>query len=280
MFRARFLRLSLVVMITIASRGALGADFASLALWYDKPATTWVEALPVGNGRLGAMVFGDPIHETVQLNEDTVWAGSPYRNDNPAAQEALPQIRRLLFDGQWADAQRLARRVMVSTTAHGMPFQTCGELSLTFQGHEQYRDYRRELDLQNAIATTTYRVDDVHFTREVFASFDVNVICIRLTADQPGKVGFALGLKRAAPVKVATIGPDTLVMSGTTSSHEGIKGKVDFQVRAKVIVEGGAINSADSKLEVTNADTATILIAVGTNFENYASLAADPSQHS
>ncbi len=271
-------RVSLVVMIMVISQNSFGAKPDPLKLWYNKPATAWVEALPIGNGRLGAMVFGDPVRETVQLNEDTVWAGSPYRNDNPLALEALPRIRELLFKGLWADAQKLARHAMVSPTAEGMPFQTCGDLLLSFPGHEQYRDYRRELDLQSAIATTSYSVNEVGFTREVFASFDANAIFIRLTADHPGKIAFALGLKRAASVNIATVGHDTLIMSGTTSSHQGIEGKLKFQVRAKVISDGGAIKAANGAIEVSNADAATILVAIGTNFENYASLAADPSQ--
>jgi len=265
-------------MIMAAFEQTFGAGLEPLKLWYNKPATVWVEALPIGNGRLGAMVFGDPAREIAQLNEDTVWAGSPYRNDNPLALEALPKIRDLLCMGQWADAQKLARNAMTSPTAQGMPFQTCGNLLLSFPGHEKYRDYRRELDLQTAIATTNYSVDGMRFTREIFASFDSNVIFIHLTADQPGKVNFLLGLDRPAPVDVSIVGQDSLVMLGTTSSHEGIEGRLKFQVRAKVIVNGGAVNATKSAIEVTNADTATILITIGTNFENYASLAADPSQ--
>jgi alpha-L-fucosidase 2 len=278
MFPLRFLRLSVVVMIMVASQKSLGAKLDPIKLWYDKPATAWVEALPIGNGRLGAMVFGDVARETIQLNEDTVWAGSPYRNDNPLALQALPQLRELIFKGQWADAQKLARRAMVSPTAQGMPYQTCGSLLLTFPGREQYRDYRRELDLQNAIATTVYSVNGVRFTREAFVSFDTNAVFIRLTADQPGRLDFALDLNRESPVDVATVGQDTLVMSGLTSSHQGIEGKLKFEVRAKVIVDGGAVNAAGGALAITHADAATILIAIGTNFQNYASLAADPSQ--
>jgi alpha-L-fucosidase 2 len=266
------------MMVLMASQETFGAKSESLKLWYDKPAAAWIEALPVGNGRLGAMIFGNPVRETIQLNEDTVWAGSPYRNDNPLALEALPRIRELLFKDQWADAQKLARHAMVSPTAQGMPYQTCGNLILSFPGHEQYGDYRRELDLQSAIATTTYSVNGVRFTREVFASFDTNAIFVRLTADHPGNVDFALGLNRAASVDIATVGQDILVMSGITSSHQGIEGRLKFEVRAKVIVDGGAVNAANGALAVTNADAATILITIGTNFENYASLAADPSQ--
>jgi alpha-L-fucosidase 2 len=266
------------MMVLMASQKTFGAKSEPLKLWYDKPAAAWVEALPVGNGQLGAMVFGDPARETIQLNQDTVWAGSPYRNDNPLALAALPKIRELIFKGQWADAQKLASHAMVSPTAQGVPYQTCGNLVLSFPGHEQFTDYRRELDLPTALATTTYSVNGVRFTRVVFASFDTNAIFIRLTADQPGMINFALGLNRDSPVDVANVGQDTLVMSGITSSHQGIEGKLKFQVRAKVIIDGGAVNAANGALTVSNADAATILIAIGTNFQNYASLAADPSQ--
>jgi alpha-L-fucosidase 2 len=278
MYLIRKLRNSVVAIAIVTSQTAFAASVLPLRLWYDKPAAVWIEALPIGNGRLGAMVFGDPARETVQLNEDTVWAGSPYRNDNPLALKALPQIRDLIFKGQWIDAQRLARRAMVSRTAQGVPYQTCGELHLSFPGHEQYRDYRRELDLQTAIATTVYTVDGVHYAEETFASFDSNVIFIHLTADQPGKVDFALGLSRESSVDVTVVGQDTVVMSGITSSHEGVEGKLKFQVHAKVAADGGAVNASKGAIEVTHANSVTILVAIGTNFENYAALTADPSQ--
>ncbi len=247
-------------------------------LWYDKPASAWVEALPIGNGRLGSMVFGCPAQEHLQLNEGTVWAGGPYRNDNPAALNALTRIRALIFQGQWASAQTLAEQTMISPTAQGMPFQTCGDLFLSFPGHDQYGAFRRELDLERAVITTKYAVNGVTFAREVFASFDTNAIFIRLTADAPDQLHFMLSLNYPGASMVAAVGTDTLTLSGTTGSHEGIRGSVNFQVRATVVLEGGAARRATGGIEVTNASAVTIAVAIGTNFESYAALGADPTR--
>ena len=134
------------------------------------------------------MVFSDPAEERLQLNESKVWAGGPYRNDNPEAKEAWPKIRELIDQERWAEAQRLARESMLSRTAQGMPFQTCGNVLLSLPGHERYGDFRRELDLQHAVVTTNYALNGVTHTRVVFASFDANAILLRLSANAPGQI--------------------------------------------------------------------------------------------
>ncbi|MEJ2051660.1 MAG: glycoside hydrolase family 95 protein, partial [Calditrichota bacterium] len=163
---------------------------SSLKLWYDHPAEKWVEALPVGTGRLGAMVFGNPSEEQVQLNENTVWAGSPYTNANPAARKALPVIRKLIFEGDYAKAQKMANQDIISQTAQGMPYQTVGSLHLHFPGSGKYTNYYRDLNLKDATTTVKYTVDGVTFKRVIFASFPDQVIIVRLTATQPGKIDF------------------------------------------------------------------------------------------
>src|ERR1035437_9263117 len=121
-----------------------------LKLWYTHPAKQWVEALPIGNGRLGAMIFGDPVKEVIQLNENTVWAGQPNRNDNPNAKEALPEVRKLIFEGKFKEAQDMVNQKFISKTSNGMPYQTVGNLKIAFSGHEKYTDYYRELDIDKA----------------------------------------------------------------------------------------------------------------------------------
>ncbi|MEJ2614293.1 MAG: glycoside hydrolase family 95 protein, partial [Ignavibacteriaceae bacterium] len=153
-----------------------------LKLWYDRPAEQWVEALPIGNGRLGAMVFGNPSEERIQLNENTVWAGSPYNNANPNALKALPVIRKLIFEGDYEKAQDMADKDIISQTAQGMPYQTVGSLYLNFPGNENYTDYYRELNLNEATTTVKYNADGVAFKRVIFASFPDQVIIVRLTA--------------------------------------------------------------------------------------------------
>ena len=207
-----------LLMIIVLQVVFIGLTFSQttqtdLKLWYTKPAELWVEALPLGNGRLGAMVFGNPYRERIQLNENTVWAGSPYRNDNPEALKALPEIRQLIFDGKFTEAENLAKEKIVTQGAHGMPYQTVGNLFLYFAGHEIYTDYSRELNLQNAVATTHYKVAGTTFKREVFTSFPDQVTIVRLTADRPGKLNFSASLDRPAKVEISTEGNDKLMMS-------------------------------------------------------------------
>nr|MCU0388313.1 glycoside hydrolase family 95 protein [Chitinophagaceae bacterium] len=130
---------------------AVAQHSAPLTLWYERPANEWVEALPVGNGRLGAMVYGDPFYENIQLNESSVWAGSPHRNDNPSAKEALPEIRKLIFEGKYKEAQDIANQKFISKISQGMPYQTVGNLRLKFEGHGNISGYYRELDIEKAV---------------------------------------------------------------------------------------------------------------------------------
>ena len=247
-----------------------------MKLWYTKPADFWVEALPLGNGRLGAMVFGNPYRERIQLNENTVWAGSPYRNDNPEMLEALPEIRRLIFDGKYTEAENLANDKMVTKGAHGMPYQTVGNVFLSFPGHEMYRDYYRELDLHRAVATTTYQVAGTNFKREVFTSFANQVVIVRITADKPGKINFSASVDRPAAVDISTKGNDQFTMTGITSDHEGVPGKLKFHTIVKIIPEGGSISPGEVSLTVTNANAATVFISIGTNFKNFRDITANP----
>lgn len=166
-------------------------------LRYERPATVWEEALPLGNGRLGAMVCGDPQHEWFQLNEETVWGGSPYNNTNPAAAAALPEIRRLIFEGRNREAQELCGPAICSPRgANGMPYQTVGSLHLDFEGMDSYGNYHRELDLARAVATTRFVADGVTYTREAFASFADGLLIIRLTASEKDVFRSSHAMKR------------------------------------------------------------------------------------
>src|SRR5882757_753247 len=149
----------------------LRAQDRPMKLWYDAPAgEKWVNALPLGNGRIGAMVSGNPAEERIQLNEATVWTGSPNRNDNPDALAALPEIRRLIFEGKEKEAQQLAKEKIQTRKSNGQIFQPVGNLFLSFPGHETYTNYHRELDLDSASTLTTYKVNGVGFTRRTFVS--------------------------------------------------------------------------------------------------------------
>ena len=158
-------------------------------LWYAQPAMEWMEALPVGNSRLGAMIYGNPVREELQLNEETVWGGSPHRNDNPNALKNLAEVRRLIFAGKTKEAENIINKEFL-TPRHGMPYQTIGSLFLTFAGQENHTGFRRELDISKAVSTTAYQVDGVTFTRQTYASFVDNVIVMKITADKKGVLNF------------------------------------------------------------------------------------------
>ncbi len=247
----------------------------SLKLWYDAPADKWVEALPVGSGRLGAMIFGTPEQERLQLNEETLWSGGPNTNANPNALGALDEIRELIFAGKYKEAQRLVDENVVSKTNHGMAYQTVGDLILDFPGHEIYESYYRELDIARAVALTRYTVDGVEYTREVFASLPEQVIVVRLASSEKGKLDFSASL-RSPQKHVLSVEDGDLFMRGTSSDMEGEKGQVDFTARVKVVAKKGDVTASEDALAVAGADEAVIYISMGTNFVNYKDLSGDP----
>lgn len=247
-------------------------------LWYRQPAgNVWTAALPVGNGRLGGMVYGNPDHDMIQLNEATVWTGSPNRNDNPDALAALPEIRRLIFAGKQKEAQELAAQQMQCKTSSGQMFQPVGNLHLVFPGHDQYRDYYRELDLSRAVATTRYKVNGVTYTREVFASVPAQAIIVQLSSSKPGGLSFNAYLSTPQPGAQVKAGRDTLSIHGVTGSHEGVEGKVVFHSISK-IVTNGRLAANDTAISVSGATTASIYISMATNYINYQDISADAAK--
>lgn len=206
-----------------------------LLLWYDKPATEWTEALPIGNGRLGAMIFGGPASEQLQLNEDTLYAGSPYDPNNPEALKALPEARKLIFEGKYKEAHDLVGAKMMAQPIKQMPYEPVGDLKLLFPDHDNISNYRRQLDLDTAIATTSYNVGVTTFTREIFASPVDQVIVVRLTADRRRRLNFAVTFETPQTATVATDGRETLVLSGVNGDSSGIKGGLKFESRVLVL---------------------------------------------
>ncbi|MCF2487686.1 glycosyl hydrolase family 95 catalytic domain-containing protein [Dyadobacter sp. CY347] len=246
-------------------------------LWYSQPSgKTWENALPVGNGRLGGMVYGNVVNETIQLNEHTLWSGGPNRNDNPDALVALPEIRKLIFDGKQKEAEKLANKAIITKKSHGQMFQPLGDLRLTFPGHDSFTNYYRELDIERAVAKTTYQVDGVNYTREVLASFPDRVIVIRLTADKPGKLTFDASYASLHKIKTTkTTASKDLTIAGATQDHEGVKGQVRFKGITRIKTEGGNVTASDTALNVTGANAATIYISIATNFKNYNDVGGD-----
>lgn len=246
-------------------------------LWYDEPAVKWVEALPVGNGRISAMVFGGVGEERLQLNEGTLWAGGPYDPVNPQAKDALPEVRRLVNEGRYRDAAQLISAKVMAKPLGQMPYQTVGSLYLTFPGETNGSDYRRELNLDTATVTTSYTRAGVRYTREVFASAPDNVVVMRLTADQPGKVSFVAGMRtpmRGAVIRAA--GNDTLVMNGTGGDAGGIKGQLKYQARAQVLAKGGKTSAAADNISVSEANEVVLLITAATSYKRFDDVSGDP----
>ena len=244
-----------------------------LALWYTQPAKEWLEALPIGNGRLGAMVFGGVERERLQLNEGTLWAGGPHDYDNPEAFAALPEIRRLVFAREWSKAQDLVNQHFLGRPGGQMPYQILGNLTLAFTDSENVSDYRRELDLHTAINRTTYRVNGVRYTREVLASAVDQVIAIRLTADQPGKISFTAAFDSPQKSSTATAGKDVLVLNGTSGGAGGVAGATRFVALAQALPEGGTLQfgkeGAHDTLMVSGANAVTLLLSMATSYKNY-----------
>ena len=252
---------------------------ATLKLWYNKPAgNVWENALPIGNGRMGAMIYGNVADEIIQLNEHTVWSGSPYRNDNPDALASLATMRALINEGKQKEAETLANKTIISKTSHGQMFQPVGNLRLNFDTHQSYNDYKRELDIERAIATVTYKNNGVTYMREMFASLSDSVIVVRLMANKSKSISFSARLTSDHKRKeISALGKELLI-EAVTSDHEGIEGKIKFKGIVRVVLDGGKLTSNDSSLVVEQANAATILISVATNFNNYYDISGDESK--
>lgn len=252
----------------------------ALKLWYNKPSgKTWENALPIGNGRLGAMIYGNVEKEIIQLNEHSLWSGGPNRNDNPLALDSLAEIRQLIFEGKQKDAERMANRIIISKKSHGQMFQPAGELNLSFTDHDSYTNYYRELDIEKAIAKTSYSVGDIVYTREVLASFPDRVIVMRLTASKPNSISFTAGYTTPLPKAVIkTASSNQLTVSGTTSDHEGVKGMVKYKGISQFKPEGGSITATDTSIIVKNATAVTIYISIATNFVNYEDVSGNENE--
>ncbi|MDR2389917.1 MAG: glycoside hydrolase family 95 protein [Tannerellaceae bacterium] len=247
-----------------------------LKLWYSSPASEWVEALPIGNSRLGAMVYGRPEYEELQLNEETFWAGSPHRNDNPEALKALPEVRRLIFEGKNMEAQELAGDKFF-TASHGMPYQTIGSLHLHFPGHSAYSDYYRELDLENAVTLTRYRSGGVTYTRETFASLTGQVILMRITASQPRSLNFSVTY--SSPSEHTVKAKDgKLILTEKGATHETIPGKLHAETQTLVKTTHGKVKTDNRQILVEGASEAILYISAATNFVNYKRIDANESQ--
>ena len=233
-------------------------------LWYSAPAEEWTDALPVGNGRLGAMVFGGTSRERIQLNEETIWSGGPIREMNPRTAELVAEVRRLLFAGRYVDAEALVNDSILRPGGTRSSHQTLGDLWLEFEGEGAAADYRRSLSLDSAIAFTTYRASGVRIHREVLASHPDGVVAVRIECD-PGCPPFDISLSRPQDASIEPDGDGGLRMFGR-ASHDGENPGVHYEARLRVSAEGGSLVAAGKGLRVEGARTATILVAGGSDY--------------
>jgi alpha-L-fucosidase 2 len=247
-----------------------------LALWYDESAgTDWLRALPVGNGRLGAMVFGNTASERLQLNEDTVWAGGPHDYSNTAGADALQQIRQLIFADQWGQAQNLINQSMLGKPAGQLAYQPVGDLNLAFTGIGGTSEYERWLDLTTAATGVSFLANGVRYQREVIATAPDQVIAVRLTAGTAGRISFTASFN--TPQRATKSSPDarTIALDGRSGDHRGIAGSVKFLTLARAVVEGCGTTSSGGTLQVTNANAVTLLVSIGTSYVDYQNVNGD-----
>ena len=257
---------------------------AQYRLWYDRPAMTWTQALPVGNGVMGGMVYGTPAVEHIQLNEETIWAGQPNNVINPNAKAALPEVRQLIFEGKYKEAQDLANaKVMPNAVGQnmGMPYQPFGDLYISMPGHADYTDYERFLDLDNGRTIVHYTVDGVRYEREVTAPLGgQHIIAIHLTASEKGKITFTASLTSPHENPLVNMDGQEATLLGVSSKHEGLKGKVRFMGRLAVQAKGGRTSGSNGTISVVGADEATVYVAIGTNVKNYKDITGDEAVQS
>jgi len=248
--------------------GQTNTNRQDLTLWYTQPAKEWTQALPIGNGRLGAMVFGKVSDERLQLNEDTLWDGYPRDTTNPQALEALPEVRRLLFEGKNAEATKLAGEKMMGRPQGVESYQSLGDLHIDAPAAGTVADYRRSLDLDTGIAATTWTADGVRFTREVFASTPDNVIAIRITADKPASITCAATLNRQQDANCVSEGNDVIALRGQVKRMDrgGKNVGMKFEARVQAGARGGSVSSRDGKLLVEKADELLLLVAGATSY--------------
>lgn len=265
-----------------------GDEGRSLTLWYEHPAdaravdapygwdndAAWMSGLPMGNGSLGTVVFGDVDMERIQLNEKTMWSGSPDNGDNPAAAENLDSIRALLFKGDYREASELTRRTQVCVGAGSgrgvgskVPFgcfQTLGDLWLEFGSRGAYTRYLRELDLTTAVGRVAYEQGGIRFERQMFVSYPDQVFVLRIKADSPRAVSLSCRLNRPERFRTYTEGGD-LVMRGALDNGQGGDG-LEYMARLRAVAKGGDVECSDEMLRVSQADEVLLLLSASTNY--------------
>ncbi|HSH19973.1 MAG TPA: glycoside hydrolase family 95 protein, partial [Draconibacterium sp.] len=259
----------------------------SLTLWYDKPASTWTEALPIGNGRLGAMIYGGTDNETIQFNEETLWSGQPHDYSNPGASQYLDKIRQLLWQEKQDEATKLGNEHFMSQPFGQQCYLPFGNILLNFQGHEKAINYKRQLNLKDAVSTVFYEVDGTKFKREVFASEPGKAIILHLASSKNGALNFSVGMDSPHSSYTVSVEGNEIILKGKPNNYPKEldfignpypESKLTFEARLKVVNEGGGIIQNEHSIEIKDAKKATLYLVAATSFVNYADISANPTQ--
>lgn len=259
----KFIPLSAILIFFVFRLSGQNTN-GELKIWFTKPAENWNEALPVGNGSLGAMIFGGIEHERLQLNEESVWTGEPRWDANPEALKNLPEVRRLLFDGKYAEAEKLAQNGILGKYKrdNASSYQTLGDLTIDFGPQKGVSNYRRELDISQAVASVSYRTGQVNYLREIFSSAPGQALVIRLTADRNEAISFTLRLSRPGNMAKITASGNNISMNEHVGNGVGVK----MDSRLRVIADGGTVMSAGDSIKVDKANAVTILLTAATDY--------------
>jgi alpha-L-fucosidase 2 len=259
----------------------------SLTLWYDKPATGWTEALPIGNGRLGAMIYGGDSTETIQFNEETLWSGQPHNYAHPGAYQYLDKIRSLLWAGKQDEATKLGNEQFMSQPFGQQCYLPFGSVLLNFPGHENATNYKRKLDLEDAVSTVIYEVDGVKYKREVFASNPGQAVVLHLESSKKNTLTFSVGLDSPHSDFSVSIEGDEIILKGKANNYPH---KLDFvgypypeslltfEARLKIVNEGGELTQTENSIIVENAKKATLYLVAATSFVNYNDISGNPEE--
>ena len=259
----------------------------ALCLWYDTPAQEWEEALPIGNGRLGAMVYGGVSEETIQFNEETLWTGQPRDYAQPGAHKVLDQLRQLLWEGKQQEAHELGNERFMSQPFGQFSYQPFGKVWLKFPGHDNSTNFKRELNLENAMTTVQYEVDGVGYKREVFASNPDQAIVAHFDASKNGQLSFKVGFNTQHSNYDITVKDNVIILKGKANNyHQELdalgnpypESKLVFEARIKVLNEGGQLKVEGNSISVENANNASLFLVAATSFVNYNDISGDPAQ--
>ncbi|MBU2904189.1 glycoside hydrolase family 95 protein [Arenibacter algicola] len=253
-------------------------------LWFDEPAAIWEEALPVGNGRLGAMVYGKYGEEKIQFNEETYWTGGPYSTVVKGGYKELPKIQKYIFEGKPIEAHKLFGRALMGYPVEQQKYQSMANLHLFF-GQDSVTNYSRSLDLKTGIATVKYKANGINYTREIIASAIDQTIAVRISADKAGSISLDAelrGVRNNSHSNYATdyfrmdgLGNNQLKLTGKSADYLGVDGQLKYEARIKALPEGGSMTLKGSRLKIENANAVTLYFVAATNFINYKDVSAD-----